>query len=66
MSGFTPRTRPHSIIIPRDRLHAGIVLYSDLQTIETTISYLLFILRRTNGPTGTVSNTSILNRHSFK
>ena len=35
MSGFTPRTRPHSIIIPRDRLHAGIVLYSDLQTIET-------------------------------
>ncbi len=40
MSGFTPRTRPHSIIIPRDRLHAGIVLYSDLQKCNKRVAKL--------------------------
>lgn len=40
MSGLTRRTRPHSIIIPRDRLHAGIVLYSDLQKCNKRVAKL--------------------------
>ena len=40
MSAFTPRTRPDRIIIPRDRLHAGIVLYSDLQKCNKRVAKL--------------------------